>query len=493
MAPNLCPNCYNFNAMQNFVNQSVSKTAENNVEKSVGLISLGCSKNLVDSEVMLGLLQGAGYRITADADDADALIVNTCGFLGAAVEESLETLTEMTARKRDGKCKVVVATGCLPQRDAQLIKMRVPGVDAILGTTDFPQIVATLNEAFHPTPQLKTSCPEGTRSNLITLSVTPTPRHTFVYDHSTPRLRATPPWTAYVKIAEGCDHTCSFCIIPSLRGPFRSRPIESIVQEATRLAESGAREIVLVAQDSTRYGLDLYKKWALGPLLQALSKIEKLDWIRVLYAYPSQVDDAFIEALCTAPRVARYLDIPLQHASRDVLARMRRGGHAESYARLLDRFRALCPEITIRTSFIVGFPGESEAQFGELCDFVKSQQFDRIGVFRYSDEDTALSRGLNDKVAPETIEERYHTLQTLQQKISLRKNRGFIGKTLDVLLESEENGAFIGRSQRDAPGIDGNILVKLTPRGRRETKPGDLVPVKISGASEYDLSGKLVG
>ena len=215
---------------------------QNSVEKSVGLISLGCSKNLVDSEVMLGLLQGAGYRITADADDADALIVNTCGFLGAAVEESLETLAEMTARKRDGKCKVVVATGCLPQRDAQLIKMRVPGVDAILGTTDFPQIVATLDEAFKGTPQLTTQ-----NSKLITLSVTPTPRHTFVYDHSTPRLRATPPWTAYVKIAEGCDHTCSFCIIPSLRGPFRSRPIESIVEESRRLAENGAREIVLVA------------------------------------------------------------------------------------------------------------------------------------------------------------------------------------------------------------------------------------------------------
>jgi ribosomal protein S12 methylthiotransferase len=466
----------------------------NIVEKSVGLISLGCSKNLVDSEVMLGLLQGAGYRITADADDADALIVNTCGFLGAAVEESLETLSEMTARKRDGKCKIVVATGCLPQRDAQLIKMRVPEVDAILGTSDFPQIVATLNDAFsrvgngagNGAPQLKTQ-----NSNLITLSVTPTPRHTFVYDHTMPRLRATPPWTAYVKIAEGCDHTCSFCIIPSLRGPFRSRPMESIVAEAQRLAENGAKEIVLVAQDSTRYGLDLYKKWALGPLLQELSKIEKLDWIRVLYAYPSQVDDAFIEAICTAPRVARYLDIPLQHASRAVLARMRRGGHAESYGRLLNRFRALCPEITIRTSFIVGFPGETDEQFGELCDFVKSQQFDRIGVFKYSDEDTALSRGLDAKVAHEVIESRFHTLQALQQKISLRKNRGFIGRTLDVLLESEEPGAMIGRSQRDAPGIDGNVLVKLTPRQRRELRPGAMVNVKITGASEYDLSGKL--
>lgn len=455
--------------------------------KTVGLISLGCSKNLVDSEVMLGLLQGAGYRITADADDADALIVNTCGFLGAAVEESLTTLSEMTERKKHGKCKVVVATGCLPQRDAQLIKMRVPDVDAILGTTDFPEIVATLEAALSGDSKARPSGLNG----LIQLSVTPTKRHTFVYDHTTPRVRATPPWTAYVKIAEGCDHTCSFCIIPSLRGPFRSRPIESIVTEATRLAESGAREIVLVAQDSTRYGLDLYQKWALGELVKELSKIEKLDWVRVLYAYPSQVNDEFIEAICTAPRVARYLDIPLQHASREVLARMRRGGHGESYGRLLDRFRALCPEIAIRTSFIVGFPGETVQQFDELCSFVKSQQFDRIGVFKYSDEDTALSRGLDAKVAPEIIEERYHTLQVLQQKISLKKNRALIGSTLDVLLENEEPGGMVGRSQRDAPGIDGNVLVKMTPRQRRENRPGALVKTRITGASEYDLSGKL--
>jgi ribosomal protein S12 methylthiotransferase len=455
-------------------------------KKSVGLVSLGCSKNLVDSEVMLGLLQGAGYAITSDVHDADAVIVNTCGFLGAAVEESLSTLSEVAALKSSGKCRAVVATGCLPQRDAQLIKMRVPEVDAILGSQDFPQIVSTLDRAFNPTG------PSPFASNLIQLSVTPREKHTFVYDHSTPRLRATPPWTAYVKIAEGCDHTCSFCIIPSLRGPFRSRPKESIVAEARKLAESGAKEIVLVAQDSTRYGLDLYKKWALGELLQQLSRIEELQWIRVLYAYPSQVDDSFIEAMTTAPRVARYLDIPLQHASREVLARMRRGGHAESYGRLLDRFREKCPEISIRTSFIVGFPGETDTQFQELCDFVKSQKFDRIGVFKYSDEDSALSFGLDAKVPQPVIEARYHELQTLQQKISLKKNREFIGRTLDVLLESEETGGIVGRSYRDAPDIDGNVFVKMSPRERRSTPPGSFARVKISGASEYDLSGRLV-
>lgn len=437
---------------------------------------------------MLGLLQGAGYKITTDTAEADAVIVNTCGFLGAAVEESLETLSQMAALKRGGKCRAVVATGCLPQRDAQLIKMRVPEVDAILGTTDFPQIVATLDKALSPQPNGNGAL---LGNGLIQLNVRPTAQHTYVYDHTTPRLRATPPWTAYIKIAEGCDHTCSFCIIPQLRGPFRSRPIESIVAEAQRLAENGAREVVLVAQDSTRYGFDLYQQWSLGKLLRELSQIEELNWVRVLYAYPSQVNDEFIEALCTAPRVARYLDIPLQHASRGVLARMRRGGHAESYGRLLDRFRALCPEIAIRTSFIVGFPGETDAQFGELCDFVKAQQFDRIGVFKYSDEDSALSHGLDGKVAAEVKEERYHTLQALQQKISLRKNRAFIGRELDVLLESEEPGGTVGRAERDAPDVDGNVLVKMSPRERRHNPPGSFVRVRITGASEYDLSGKL--
>lgn len=469
------------------VNKTVGSEKTVGLDKTVGLVSLGCSKNLVDSEVMLGLLQGAGYSISSDVAEADAVIVNTCGFLGAAVEESLETLSEMAALKNGGKCRALVATGCLPQRDAQLIKMRVPEVDAILGTTDFPRIVQTLNEVLGT----QTLPSHGHGSNgLIQLSVTPTARHQYVYDHTTPRLRATAPWTAYVKIAEGCDHTCSFCVIPQLRGPFRSRPIESIVAEARSLALSGAKEVVLVAQDSTRYGLDLYQKWALGTLLKELSNIEELHWIRVLYAYPSQVNDEFIEALCTAPRVARYLDIPLQHANREVLARMRRGGHAESYARLLDRFRALCPEIAIRTSFIVGFPGETEVQFSELCAFVKEQQFDRIGVFKYSDEDTALSFGLDNRVAQEVKEQRYHELQVVQQKSSLKKNRTYIGRTMDVLLESEEPRGMVGRSQRDAPDIDGNVFVKLTPRERRANPPGTILNVRITGASEYDLSGK---
>ena len=441
---------------------------------------------------MLGLLQGAGYRVTTDASEADAIIVNTCGFLGAAVEESLTALSDVARYKTSGRCRAVVAAGCLPQRDAQLIKMRVPQVDAILGTTDFPQIVSAIDRIIDPQPSSSPHMSTHAGGNgLIQLSVTPRAAHTYVYDHLTPRVRATPPWTAYLKIAEGCDHSCSFCIIPQLRGPFRSRPIESIVREAEQLAQSGAREIVLVAQDSTRYGFDLYNKWSLGPLLQELSKIEALSWIRVLYAYPSQVNDEFIQALCLAPRVARYLDIPLQHASRDVLARMRRGGHAQSYARLLDRFRALNPELSIRTSFIVGFPGETDSQFKELCDFVKAQRFDRIGVFKYSDEDTALSFGLDGRVSPEVKDERYHVLQSLQQKISLQKNREYIGKTLDVLLESAEPGAMTGRSQRDAPDIDGNVLVKMTPRERKSNPPGTMARVRISGASEYDLSGKL--
>jgi ribosomal protein S12 methylthiotransferase len=464
------------------------------MSKTVGLISLGCSKNLVDSEVMLGLLQGAGYSITNDAGDADAVIVNTCGFLGAAVEESLTTLGEVASLKRDGKCRALVATGCLPQRDAQLIKMRVPEVDAILGTADFTRIVETLDAALGSPLRPSNVFASGAApaGGLIQLTVTPKEQHTYVYDHTTPRLRATPRWSAYLKIAEGCDHSCSFCIIPQLRGGFRSRPMESIVQEATQLAQNGAKEVVLVAQDSTRYGIDLYQKWSLGALLKELSHIEELKWIRVLYAYPSQVNDEFIEALGTAPRVARYLDIPLQHADKTVLARMRRGGHAESYGRLLDRFRAINPDISIRTSFIVGFPGETEEQFQTLCDFVKTQQFDRIGVFKYSDEKEAISFDLEGRVPQEVKDERYHTLQVLQQKISLKKNRAFIGKTLDVLLETEEPGGMVGRSYRDAPDIDGNVFVKMTPRERKQNPAGSFVRVRIGGAGEYDLSGKLV-
>jgi ribosomal protein S12 methylthiotransferase len=493
--------------------------------RTVGLVSLGCTKNLVDSEVMLGLLQGAGYAVTDEQSEADALIVNTCGFLSAAVEESLGALSDMARLKRDGRCRALVATGCLPQRDAQLIQMRVPEVDAILGTAEYSAIVATLDRIFDDktpaTPEASTSpSTSPTPNGLISLNllaaglnggaaldslslnggaspraqnvqVTPRDGHTFVYDHATPRLRATPKWTGYVKIAEGCDHTCSFCIIPLLRGPFRSRPIESIATEARRMVEAGSKEIVLVAQDSTRYGFDLYNRYALGDLLQELSKIEELHWARVLYAYPTQVDDSFIDALCTAPRIARYLDIPLQHADKTVLARMRRGGHAESYARLLDRFRAKCPEIAIRTSFIVGFPGETREQFDALCRFVREQEFDRVGVFKYSDEKEALSFGLDARVSEEEKQERYDILQTLQQKVSLKKNRTFIGRTLDVLLESEEPGAMVGRSYRDAPDIDGNVLVKMTPRERKANPRGSVVRVRIGGAGAYDLSGKL--
>ncbi len=464
--------------------------SQSSAPQSVGLVSLGCSKNLVDSEVMLGLLQGAGYRITGDISDADAIIVNTCGFLGAAVEESLQTLSEVASHKKSGKCRAVIATGCLPQRDAQLIQMRVPEVDAILGSADFGAIVEAVDGALKPKSRGFQIPQSG--GDLIQLTLTPTKAHTYVYDHTTPRVRATPPWTAYLKIAEGCDHTCSFCIIPQLRGPFRSRPIESIVQEARQLAASGAKEIVLVAQDSTRYGFDLYGKMSLGALLKELSKVEELTWIRVLYAYPSQVNDEFIEALTLSPRIARYLDIPLQHASQPVLARMRRGGNSESYAKLLDKFRVLAPEIGIRTSFIVGFPGETDEHFKELCDFVKQQKFDRIGIFKFSDENSALSYGLDSKVEAETIEARYHALNMIQQKTSLQKNRGFIGKVIDVLLESEEPGAMIGRGERDAPDVDGNVLVKMSPRERRNHAPGEFVRVRVSGCTEYDLSGKLV-
>lgn len=451
------------------------------MNESVCLISLGCAKNLVDSEVMLGLLRGAGYQLTTDRSVADAIIVNTCGFLGAAVDESLAELQAAAKWKSAGQCRALVATGCLSQRDAGLVRTSVPGVDQVLGTVDFPRIVEELGLLLHPEQRASAAAPMAL--------VTPTREHSWVYNEATPRVRATPPWTAYLKISEGCDHKCSFCIIPQLRGLHRSRPPASIVAEARNLAAEGVREVVLIAQDTTRYGRDLTPASSLSALLHQLSAIESLEWIRVLYAYPSQVDEEFVTTLTTAPRVARYLDIPLQHADGEVLARMRRGGNVEQYRRLLGSFREKCPEISIRTSFIVGFPGETEAQFETLCDFVSREQFDRIGVFRYSDESSALSHGLDGKLPQPVIEERYHRLQVLQQQISHAKNQRLQGTRMKVVLESAVKGGFQGRTERDAPEIDGGFHLRV-PRARRQAyQPGDFLTARITGGDHYDLTG----
>jgi ribosomal protein S12 methylthiotransferase len=458
------------------------------VKAKCGLISLGCAKNLVDSEVMLGLLRDGGYEITNDAAEADVLIVNTCAFLGASVQESLDALREVTALKEQGNCKAVIATGCLPSRDVNLIHNNVVGVDALLGSADFPKIVETVDAVL----QRQRMRDEGLGrrettanhlSSLIRIADT-----TYVYDERTPRLRATPWWYAYVKIAEGCDHRCTFCLIPQLRGSFRSRPMESIVAEARALAKQGVKEIVLIAQDSTRYGVDLYGEPRLAALLRALGQIEEQPWVRVLYAYPTQVTQELIDVMAVTPNVCHYIDIPLQHSHPDILRAMWRGGTPESYRRLMERFRAAMPDVTLRTTLIVGFPGEEERHFEHLLEFVKEVRFDRLGVFKYSPEDGTRSARYPHQVPEEVKEERYHRLQQTQQRISWEQNRQWIGRTLPVLIE--QNGdprRAVGRSYRDAPEIDGSVIVK-----GKHLQPGTVVRAKITKAYEYDLEGKMI-
>ncbi len=474
------------------------------VKAKCGLISLGCAKNLVDSEVMLGLLRERGYEITNDETEADVLIVNTCAFLGVAVQESLDALREVTALKEQGNCKAVIATGCLPSRDVSLIQKNIPGVDAFLGSADFPKIVETVSEVLkrratsYQLPVTSRSTPQNSepRTQSPTWSsfvdFQPLVRvedTTYVYDERTPRLRATPWWYAYVKIAEGCDHRCTFCIIPQLRGSFRSRPMESIVVEARALAKQNVKEIILIAQDSTRYGFDLYGTSRLAELLRELGQIEEQPWVRVLYAYPTQVTQELIDVMAATPNVCHYIDIPLQHSHPDVLHGMGRGGTSESYRRLIERFREAMPDITLRTTLIVGFPGEEERHFEHLLEFVKDVRFDRIGVFKYSPEDTARSAQSPHQVPEEVKEERYHRLQQTQQRISLEQNRRWIGRVLPVLIE--QNGdprRAVGRSHRDAPEIDGSVIVK-----GKHLRPGTVVRAKITKAYKYDIEGKVSG
>lgn len=480
------------------------------VKAKCGLISLGCAKNLVDSEVMLGLLRERGYEITSDETEADVLIVNTCAFLGAAVQESLDTLREVTALKEQGNCKAVIATGCLPSRDINLIRHHVDGVDALLGSADFPKIVETVEEVLKRQGvrdkglglnQPSTLNPQSSIPRWSSPYVDPQPLvrvedETYVYDERTPRLRATPWWYAYVKIAEGCDHRCTFCIIPQLRGSFRSRPMESIVAEARALAKQGVKEIILIAQDSTRYGVDLYGASRLADLLRELGRIEEQPWVRVLYAYPTQVTPELIDTMAATPNVCHYIDLPLQHSHPDILHAMGRGGTPASYLRLIERFRAVMPDVAVRTTLIVGFPGEEECHFEHLLEFVREVKFDRIGAFKYSPENGTRSAQYPHQVPEEVKEERYHRLMQTQQRISLTQNHRWIGRVLPVLIEQngpsphpalQRRGAgevAIGRSHRDAPEIDGSVIVK-----GKHLQPGTVIRAKITKAYEYDLEG----
>jgi ribosomal protein S12 methylthiotransferase len=449
--------------------------------KKIGFVSLGCPKNLVDSEVMMGQLVEAGYEITNDSADADTVVVNTCGFIESAKQESVDAILEATGLKSAaGKTTRVIVAGCLVERYRDELMEELPEVDAFIGTSQINEILKAADDTFDAGELVLT--PIGNKSA------------TYLYDEYTPRLRATDSHTAFIKIAEGCDRPCAFCSIPSMRGSFRSRRFGSIVEEARNLAKQGVKELVLIAQDSSRYGEDLGEVDALAALIRALGEIQDIEWVRVMYAYPTHISDAFLSAIAETPKAVKYLDMPLQHASRNVLKLMKRGGSRESLERLIARVREKVPGIAIRTTFITGFPGETEDDFEELLTFIKNCRFDNVGVFTYSDEEGTAAYDLPDKVDPLLAKQRRHRLMKEQAKISKKANAAKIGQTHKVLFEGlskESDLLFQGRLESQTQEIDGYILINDMPEGF-DPKVGEIYNVRITEAYNYDLIGEIV-
>ncbi len=441
----------------------------------VGVISLGCAKNLVDSEVMLGHLDRAGATFVRDPAEADVLVVNTCGFIGPAREESIQTILEAAEFKRTGRLKRLVVAGCMVQRYHGELRESLPEVDAFVGLDELDRVVE--RSALRACEAPKDAASYG--------------RSAYLYDHAAPRLLATPPWTAFVKIAEGCDHTCAFCAIPSFRGAFRSRAIDDVVAEARTLAERGVREINLVAQDSSHYGRDRGREEGLASLLRALDGVEALRWIRVHYLYPNTVTDELVQAMATLPRVVKYVDMPLQHAHPEVLRRMRRGGDAERHMELLERFRVAMPQAALRSTLIVGFPGETDAEFGELLRFVETARLDHLGVFTYSHEVGTAAAGLSDDVPEAVKEARRGELLDLQHGLVAERNARRVGEELEILLEGTHEDTdllLVGRASTQAPDVDGRVLIN-----DGAARPGTFVRVEITETAGYDLVGRIVG
>jgi len=448
--------------------------------KKVGFVSLGCPKNLVDSEVMMGTLAEAGYEITNNAVDAETVVVNTCGFIEAAKQESIDAILEATALKAEGKAKRVIVAGCLVERYRDDLMKELPDVDAFIGTSQVGEILKAADDRFD--------------AKQLTLTPIGNKTATYLYDFDTPRYRATDSHTAFIKIAEGCDRPCAFCSIPGMRGSFRSRRFGSIIEEARNLAKQGVKEIVLIAQDSSRYGEDLGEVDALAALIRALGEIDELEWVRVMYAYPTHISDAFLAAIAETPKAVKYLDMPLQHASRNVLKLMKRGGNRESLERLLARVRETVPGVAIRTTFITGFPGETDEDFEELMAFVRTCRFDNLGVFTYSDEEGTAAYDLPDKVDPKIAKQRRNRLMKEQAKISKQVNKAKIGKTYKVLFEGlsqESDLLFHGRLEGQTQEIDGHILINDMPADL-DPKIGSIYSVRITEAFEYDLVGEIV-
>jgi len=431
----------------------------------VRIVTLGCAKNEVDSEEIAGVLMGAGYAIDGTSKKTDVTVINTCGFLESAKDESVRAIKEAVREKRAGRTGKVIVAGCLAQRLGPELRKLAPGADLYIGVGQmgrFAQIVAEV-QAAREAAEVEISAPHHRWADVQT------------------RARSGRPWSAYLKISEGCDHKCTFCTIPSFRGGHQSKPIERVLAEANHLARTGAQEINLIAQDVTQYGYDLYKEFTLPKLLRELNQVDGIRWIRLLYFYPNRLTDEVIETMATSEKVLPYIDIPLQHTHPDTLRRMHRPWDGDRYQRLFEKVRAAMPTCSIRTTFIVGFPGETDAEFQHMLDFTRDARLDRVGAFMFSKEPGTPAHDLENQVPPRIKQERYDKLMRLQQGISLAKNEDWIGKDIDVLIEDSRDGWLIGRSHRDAPEIDGLVFVQ------GEGAPGQIISARVTGAEHYDL------
>ena len=453
----------------------------------------------------MGLVARAGAQLTPRAEDADIIVVNTCSFIGQAQQESVNAILEMAAHKATGRAKKLVVAGCLVERFRNEIQKSIPEVDAVVGTDELESILAAAgiapvpsangNSPFVVLPSRPEAAARASQGRFARDAwdgaVADLPN--YLYNENTPRVLATPPWSAYIKIAEGCDHPCSFCIIPQLRGKFRSRRFESVVAEAERLARNGVQEITLIGQDTTCYGEDLGLKEGLALLLERLALIEELHWVRFLYAYPNKITERLLKAIAGYEKICSYIDVPLQHASAEMLKRMKRGGGSHLFLRSIEKMRRVIPGLTLRTSVIVGFPGETVRDFDELCDFVRAAEFDWLGVFGYSDEEGANSHALGGKLPPAEIERRHRTLMQIQQQISRRRKKGLIGRRFELLLEgpsAETELLWEGRTEMHAPEIDGKVFVSDFG-DHADVRPGEFYRCEVTEAHDYDLVVKL--
>ena len=457
--------------------------------ENVLFVSLGCDKNLVDSEKMLGLLNEAGYRVAQEESEADAIVVNTCCFIHDAKEESVETILEMAEWKKKGRLKALIVTGCMAQRYQDEIQQEIPEVDAVIGTTGYTEIVPILDEilAEAEASQKEAAVEEPKEKSFVNCCPSIDLLPASLADK---RVVTTGGYTAYLKIAEGCNKRCTYCIIPYIRGHYRSFPMEDLLEEARKLAEGGVKELILIAQETTVYGMDCYGRKALPELLTKLCEIEGIEWIRILYCYPEEITDELIAVMKKEKKICHYLDIPIQHSEDTILKRMGRRTNRAELVSLVEKLRKEIPDIVLRTTLITGFPGETEEEFKNMVDFVDSMEFDRLGVFPYSAEEGTKAAEMDGQITEEVKESRRDEIMALQQEISADKAASRIDDEMSVLIEGYlyEDDIYIGRTYMDAPKVDGNVFV----RAEEELISGDIVPVRITGANEYDLMGDVI-